>query len=64
LAEAKKIQSKNLIERKLAESKLPQPAIALVREHLKDQVVDEAQVDAEIKLVREVIRRILDRRQA
>ncbi len=51
--ELKKIEAKNLIERKLADSKLPQPAIALVREHLKDQLVDEAAVDAEIKRTRE-----------
>lgn len=52
-AELKQIESKNLVERKLTDSKLPQPAIALVREHLKDKVVDEAAVDAEIKQVRE-----------
>jgi hypothetical protein len=56
----KKDQSKALVERKLAESKLPQPAIALVREHLKGQVVDEAAVDGEIKLVREAFAKFSD----
>jgi hypothetical protein len=53
LDEAKKIKSNNLVETKLVASKLPVPAMTLVREHLKDQIVDDALVDAEIKLVRE-----------
>jgi hypothetical protein len=53
LDEAKKIKSANLVETKLVASKLPAPAMNLVREHLKDQIVDEARVDGEIKLVRE-----------
>jgi hypothetical protein len=53
LDEAKKIKSHNLVETKLTASKLPVPAMNLVREHLKEQTVDDARVDAEIKLVRE-----------
>ena len=53
LQETKLIQAKNLVETKLADSKLPAPAMALVREHLKDRVVTEAEVDGEIKRVRE-----------
>jgi hypothetical protein len=53
LDEAKKIKSNNLVETKLVASRLPAPAMNLVREHLKDQIVDDARVDAEIKLVRE-----------
>jgi hypothetical protein len=53
LDEAKKIASKNLVETKLADSKLPAPAVELVRAHLKDRVVTEVEVDGEIKSVRE-----------
>jgi len=53
LTEAKKIQSANLIDRKLADSKLQAPWQKLVREHLADRVVTEAEVDTEITRVRE-----------
>jgi hypothetical protein len=53
LTEAKKLQSTNLIELKVSESKLPAPAASLVREHLSGQIVDAAAIDAEIKRVRE-----------
>lgn len=53
LAEARKLDTKNRIEAKLITSKLPQPAVALVREHLKDQLPDDAGIDAEIARVRE-----------
>jgi hypothetical protein len=53
LAAVKLIQSNNLVETKLTASKLPVPAMNLVRQHLKDRVVAEAEVDEEIKLVRE-----------
>jgi hypothetical protein len=53
LDEAKKMRSANLVETKLTASKLPAPAMKIVREHLAGLIVDEAAVDAEIKLVRE-----------
>jgi hypothetical protein len=58
LAAAKKLETRNLIERKVSESKLPVPAMAVVREHLAERVadgaqLDEAKIDAEIKKVRE-----------
>jgi hypothetical protein len=52
LDESKKIASKNLVETKLSDSKLPAPAMELVRQHLKDRVVTETEVDEEIKSVR------------
>lgn len=61
LAEARRLQTANLIERKLGEAKLPEPAARLVREHLegsgdsRDVPAERLyeQVDAEIKRVRE-----------
>jgi hypothetical protein len=53
LDESKKIRSSNLVELKVTESKLPAPAMKLVRERLKDQIVDEAAIDAEITRVRQ-----------
>ena len=58
LEKMQRIESRNLMESKLADSKLPVPAMALVREHLNERiadgaVLDEAKVDAEIKKVRE-----------
>jgi hypothetical protein len=53
IADVKKMQFGNLVDRKLNESKLGAPAQKLVREHLADRVVTEAEVDAEIVRVRE-----------
>ncbi|ABF42411.1 hypothetical protein Acid345_3410 [Candidatus Koribacter versatilis Ellin345] len=52
LAEAKKIQSGNLVERKLKDAKLPKPAEDLVRTHLAERELTEAQVDTEITATR------------
>jgi hypothetical protein len=52
LDEAKRLESKNLVEKLLGESKLPQPAQALVRKHLSDRIVDEKEINAEIVGVR------------
>ncbi len=53
LAKAEKIQFTNLLETKLRDAKLPEEAEGIVRAHLKDRVVEEAAVDAEIKAVRD-----------
>lgn len=53
LARAEKLDAKNRLESKLGTSKLPQPAMALVREHLSAQTPTDEQIDAEIKSVRE-----------
>jgi len=53
LAKAEKIQFTNLLETKLREAKLPEEAEGIVRAHLKDRVVEEVAVDAEIKAVRD-----------
>jgi hypothetical protein len=57
LAEAHRIQSKNRIEQKLTDSKLPEPAKKLARGHLEGMLVSEAEladakIDAEIASVR------------
>jgi hypothetical protein len=58
LSDAKRIQSRNRIESKLAESKLPEPAKKLARTHLEAALTAEADVadtviDAEITSVRD-----------
>jgi len=58
LSQARQIQSKNLVDSKLNDSKLPGAAVKLVREHMTQadgttRIVTEADVDAEIKRVRE-----------
>lgn len=58
LGEAHRIQSRNRIESKLTESKLPEPAKKLAREHLEAALVaeanlPEASIDAEIARVRD-----------
>ncbi len=58
LDQAHRIQSRNRIESKLAESKLPEPAKKLAREHLELALVSEANlqdasIDTEITRVRE-----------
>ncbi|HWR37016.1 MAG TPA: hypothetical protein VN622_14230 [Clostridia bacterium] len=52
LADAKKIQSAQLVATMLAAAKLPVPAADLVRSHLKDRVVEAAEIEAEITSVR------------
>jgi hypothetical protein len=58
LQETNRIKSGNLVETKLAASKLPAPAMKLVRESFLDaegvqMIVTEAMVDSKIKLTRE-----------
>jgi hypothetical protein len=53
LAEAKKLQFVNVMEAKLTESKLPEPAKKLVRSHFEKVVGVDADIDVQIASVRE-----------
>ena len=55
VAEAKKVRTENLVETKLAKSKLPAAGMQLVREYFAGKIADEAAINSEIKRVREAL---------